>query len=153
MTKPEDKEPKTLSELRDAVAEHRKTLRSCDTQKTAVAWMTRAHELMGVCMDRLAEKAKEPSPIIMPQRPQLVVVNNMREVLREVVARGPGQRPGWFDPKVKTVIYPVRPDPPPGSVLAPKAWTHVDTLRLERAVRDKPNMQKLTRWAERKMSR
>ena len=140
----------TLTELREAIAEHRKQLRACDTQKTAVAWMARAHELMGFCMDRLAGADKVPL-IIQPQRPQLVVASSMREAAR--VVGGPDGQPKWFDPRVKTVVYPVRPDPQPGSMLAPKAWTHADTLRLERVIRDKPNTAKLKKWAERKVAR
>ena len=147
------KDPETLAELRAAVFEHRKALRTCDTQKAAVAWMARAHELMGVCMDRLS-KAEEPAPtIIVPQeRPRLVVVSNMQEAVRPV----PSGQAGFFDSRVKTFVYPVRPDPPRGSVLAPKAWTHADTLRLEResaekrVAREAAQTAGLKKWIQRR---
>lgn len=132
----------SLSELREQVAEHRRELRQCDTQKTAVAWMAKAHELLGECMDRLADAAKEPPLLLAPERQRLVVVQSLAEAKNY-------RRPeplGFFDPRVKTVVYPSQ-DPPPGSRLAPKAWTRKDTDRLVRA---NVNMRRLEQFANRK---
>lgn len=117
-------------------------LRSCDTQATAVAWMSGAYKLMEECLLHLGDL---PAPnerivtrerlVFVPERPSLQVVQN---IPAEVVQR---RHPGWPG-KAPTVVY---PDVflHPGLKPAPKAWTHADTLRLERAVKEKqPKIQR-----------
>lgn len=118
-------------------------LRSCDTQPAAVAWMTGAYKLMEACLEQLSEL---PPPVIkervviqerivvreklvlVPDRPQL-------EVVQSIAPHARTSQPGWPG-RTPTVVY---PDVflHPGLKPAPKAWTHNDTLRLERAVKAK----------------
>ena len=115
--------------------------------------MTKAHELMGVCMDELAapqlpESDARPSLIMVPQRPKLVIVSTMTEAVRGVIRPVP-----FFNPAVKTIVYADHPEPSKGLRLAPKAWTHADTLHLERENRKnnhKLKMAQIKAWAQRK---
>lgn len=108
-------------------------LRSCDTQATAVAWMSDAYRLMEACLkefegrpERLVHVVREKL-VYVPAKPTLQIAQNIQEA---VVARHPAAWPG----KTPTVVYP-EVFLHPGLKPAPKAWTHADTVRLERAMK------------------
>lgn len=107
------------SDLVAELDEHMRQLRRADTQPTAIAWMKRAHELMARC----AQELERPKVYSIPGHfgaPTFAL-----ELPKGLVLPPAGMKPqplGFFDPRVKTVVL-QRP---------PKAWTHRDTLLLER---------------------
>jgi len=94
-----------MSKLTDRLSEHLKGLRKADTQTQAIKWMTEAYRLMEEAIVALEEKP-EVSTI-----ERLIFLPTERKI--EVVQMLP-------------VIH--RCPAPPTA----KAWTHRDTLRLER---------------------
>lgn len=120
-------------ELIDGIQCKLRSLRSCDTQATAVAWMTDAYKLMEAALEHLKEQAAPQPPVrlvFVPERPKLDVVQS---VPLSVVRWRLGLQP--LD-RAPTVVYP-QAFLHPGLKPAPKAWTHADTLRLENAAKAK----------------
>lgn len=121
-------------ELQVEIDGHLRKLRAADTQAAAIAWMKKAYLLLEECQqqlkDRPAQVVKERL-VFVPDRPKLEIVS---ELPRGLLAR---TRPPltWFNGE--TVVYPAVPMPPakPQPRPEPKAWTHKDTLRLERQCR------------------
>lgn len=107
-------------------------LRSCDTQATAVKWMADSYKLMEECIAHLKEQPK-PSVIYLPPPKTIEVV---QRIPRDFILH---------PAPVSTVVYPEQ-FLHPGLKLPPKAWTHADTLKLERATRARhqhaPNVRK-----------
>lgn len=102
------------------INEHLKKLRSCDTQATAVNWMTRSYLLMERCIHELENKpirtveVVRERIVIVPASPQIQVVQEVPAgaILAHRRALG-GMLPGkanWFNGK--TVVYPELPMPP-----------------------------------------
>ena len=111
-------------------------LRSCDTQATAVAWMARAYKAMEQSLQHVRQEEQQ-SVVFMPERPKLEIVQAVPKFYATYIG---GRR---VDLKKRssneTVVYP-SVFLPPGLKPLPKAWTREDTLRLERAAKQKPPM-------------
>lgn len=120
-------------ELMDGISHRLKSLRACDTQATAVAWMAGAYQLMEAALEHLKEQAAPQPPVrlvFVPERPKLEVVQSVPlSVVRWRIGMQPLDR-------APTVVYP-KSFLHPGLKPAPKAWTHADTLRLENAAKAK----------------
>lgn len=118
-------------ELVQEIEKKLKTLRSCDTQASAVAWMKDAYSLMEACLEELKyrpETMVHEKLVFVPERPKLVIAHNIPK----------GRVPHYVDsrPENKTIVYP-EVFLPPGLKPIPKAWTRADTLRLEAAMKAK----------------
>lgn len=118
------------AELKGQIEKQLKTLRSADSQKEAVAWMTSAYRLMEECLGHLSAPKEievirfREKLVYVPERPKLQVVQSlpriqMHSICPPVWSRGP------------TIVYPEVPMSPPQR----KAWTHKDTLKLENAMK------------------
>lgn len=125
---------KLLSEM-DALM---RSLRQCDTQATAVAWMTRAYNAMDGAaraindLQRMVrEEASEKRGLIFQiPKPKLEIVQSLPPVIAHRVVDG--KVANYTRPNGETVVY---PDfyMHPGLKAPPRAWTRSDTLRLEAA--------------------
>lgn len=118
-------------ELVSEIEKKLKTLRSCDTQASAIAWMKGAYSLMESCLEELKDRPAtvvHEKLVFVPERPKLVIAHTIPK----------GKIPHYVDsrPENKTVIYP-EVFLPPGLKPLPKAWTRADTLRLEAAAKAK----------------
>jgi hypothetical protein len=100
---------------------HLRTLRSANTQATAVEWMKDAYNLMA----RAADDLKRPRVFSVPGHfgvPTFMLTPPKALVLPP---HQPVKPLGFFDPRVKTVVY--------GDKYSnTRAWTRADTRRLER---------------------
>lgn len=140
--------------LKDDINEHLKQLRRCETQATAVAWMTRAYKLLEACLSEIDEKppavierlVRVQVPfaveklVFVPERPKLEVVQSVTAF--DVRAAEQRRRQLQEKSHAQTVVY---PDVflPPGLKPLPKPWTREDTRRLERATKSsRPPIQK-----------
>lgn len=122
----------TRDELIAGIESKLRGLRSCDTQATAIAWMSGAYKLMEECVGQLRDL---PAPeirervveklIFVPERPKLQIVQSLPPIAH--IAKPPR----FVE---KTVVYPEM-YLHPGLKPAPKAWTHSDTLKLENAAK------------------
>lgn len=107
------------AELAAEIDAHLRTLRMADTQATAVAWMKRAHELLG----RAASELERPRVFSVPGHfgaPTFMLTPPKPTVL---VPPGRTNPPIWF--RGQTVVY---------SENHHRAWTRADTRRLEREI-------------------
>lgn len=131
-----------MEEVKAEIDKLLKSLRSCDTQATAIAWMTRAYKAMEQCLPYL--EAPKRSMIFVPERPQLQIVQEIPKAYNPTLFVNQRRLELQNRSNSQTVVY---PDffMHPGLKPKPKAWTHEDTLRLERAAkaRDKPLIQRL----------
>lgn len=101
---------------------HLRTLRAANTQASAIVWMKAAYQLM----ERAADDLKRPRVFAVPG--SYGVPTFMLTPPSALQLPMPGMRkppPGFFDPRVKTVVY--------GDKYSnTRAWTRADTRRLER---------------------
>ena len=100
---------------------HLRTLRAASTQASAIVWMKVAYLLM----ERAADDLKRPRVFAVPG--SYGVPTFMLTPPRSIQLPMPGMRnpPGFFDPKVKTIVY--------GEKYSnTRAWTRADTRKLER---------------------
>ena len=105
------------SELTSEIGALLRGLRSCDTQTTAVAWMTRAYKMLEHCLPHLETPSQ--SCIFLQERPKLEIVQAFpNELQKRAIST--------------TVVYP-ETFFHPGLKPIPKAWTREDTMRLVRA--------------------
>lgn len=124
-------------ELVSEIERKLKTLRTCDTQASAVEWMKGSYALMEACLEELKDRPAtvvHEKLVFVPERPKLVIAHTIPK----------GRVPHYVDsrPENKTVVYP-EVFLHPGLKPIPKAWTRADTLRLEAAVKAKrPPIQK-----------
>jgi hypothetical protein len=119
-----------------------RSLRQCDTQATAIAWMTRAYNAMDGAtrlvkdLERMVrEEASEQRGLIFHiPPPKLEIVQS----IPKVIAHRPveGKKPN-YPHNGQTVVY---PDffLHPGLKPVPRAWTREDTRRLEAAAKMGP---------------
>lgn len=142
-----DAEGKTrlLSEM-DALM---RGLRQCDTQATAVAWMTRAYNamdgatrLIGDLERMVREEASEKKGLIFHiPRPQIEVVQSIPKTIVHLANphefRSGEKTPSYTRPNGQTVVYPEF-FLHPGLKPEPKPWTRGDTIRLEAAAKMGP---------------
>jgi hypothetical protein len=100
---------------------HLRTLRMANTQATAIEWMKTAYNLLAKAADDLKRPRVfsvpghfgAPTFMLTPPRPL------------ELPKSDPVNPLGFFDPRVKTVVY--------GDKYSnTRAWTRADTRRLER---------------------
>ncbi len=114
-------------ELKDDIVAALKTLRQADSQAAAVAWMTRAYQLLEACLEDLDDDRRL---VFAAERPRLEVVQSIPVGLTARRQKNPfyaDQRP-----ENRTVVYP-EVIVPVGLKPLPKPWTREDTRRLERA--------------------
>ena len=105
-------------------------LRSCDSQPTAVAWMTRAYKAMERCLSHLEKPAQ--GVVFLPTRPKLEVVQSLPKFdLEQAKARRYELQQRSIS---QIVVYP-ETFLHRGLKVTPRAWTREDTLRLERAAK------------------
>lgn len=120
-----------------------RSLRKCDSQASAVAWMTRAYNamdgatrLIGDLERMVREEASERRGLIFHiPAPKLEVVQS---IPKTIAHRTPeGRNPNYNRPSGETVVY---PDffMHPGLKPAPRPWTREDTRRLEAAAKMGP---------------
>lgn len=99
-------------------------MRLCNDKTEAVAWMASAYDLLNRCareFERPVVHGVAPPPrsvIILPEQPK-------------IIAHVAKPLPVWFNGQ--TVVYPQ------------KAWTHKDTLRMERLQRERERMAGIDR--------
>lgn len=134
----EDKAP-LLAEM-DALM---RGLRQCDTQATAIAWMTRAYNAMDGAtqaikdLERMVrEEASQQRGLVfqVPARKLEIVQSIPKHIVHRAIE---GKTPNYQRPGGETVVY---PDffMHPGLKPAPRAWTREDTRRLEVAAKMGP---------------
>lgn len=120
-----------------------RSLRQCDTQAAAVAWMTRAYNamdgatrLIGDLERMVREEASEKrGRIFQIPRPKLEIVQSIpRNIAHRAVE---GKAPSYQRPGGETVVYPEF-FLHPGLRPAPRPWTREDTRRLEAAAKMGP---------------
>lgn len=108
--------------LATEIEAHLRTLREASTQASAIMWMKTAYQLM----KRAADDLKRPRIFAVPG--SYGVPTFMLTPPKELQLPMPGIRKpplGFFDPRVKTVVY--------GDKYSnSRAWTRADTRRLER---------------------
>lgn len=108
--------------LATEIEAHLRTLREASTQASAIMWMKTAYQLM----ERAADDLKRPRIFAVPG--SYGVPTFMLTPPKELQLPMPGIRKpplGFFDPRVKTVVY--------GDKYSnSRAWTRADTRRLER---------------------
>lgn len=120
-----------------------RSLRQCDTQATAIAWMTRAYNAMDGAtrvvkdLDRMVreEASQQRGLIFQVPKPKLEIVQSIpQNIAHRVVI---GQKTYCQRKDGETVVY---PDffLHPGLTPAPRAWTREDTQRLEAAAKIGP---------------
>lgn len=114
-----------------------RTLRQCDTQPTAVAWMRKAYTAMERSLEHLSlpERANTVERLVfVPAAPMIEVVQSISGFdIKEAEQK---RRRLQERSHANTVVYP-EVFLPPGLKPLPKAWTRSDTLRLERAAKSK----------------
>ncbi len=119
-------------ELKEGIDKALKTLRQCDTQATAVKWMADAYKLMEACLPYLEPPRDASGSVVFTfKRPEIVIAHAMPKA-RVFPPKAPNI---WANGQ--TVVYP-EAFLHPGLKPAPRAWTHADTLRLERAAKMPP---------------
>jgi hypothetical protein len=133
-----DNKQRLLSEMDTLM----RNLRQCDTQATAVAWMTRAYNAMDGATRLIAdlermvrEEASEQRGLIFQvAKPKLEIVQSIPKNIahRAIEGKSLYKRPGG-----ETVVYPEF-FMHPGLKPAPRAWTREDTRRLEAAAKMPP---------------
>ena len=117
-------------ELKLEIGSLLRCLRSCDSQTTAVAWMTRAYTAMERCLPHLETPAQ--AVVFLPTRPKLEVVQSIPKFdLEQAKARRFELQQRSIS---QTVVYP-ETFLHRGLKVTPRAWTREDTLRLERAAK------------------
>jgi hypothetical protein len=114
-----------------------RSLRKCDTQATAVQWMTRAYKAMDGATQAIAalermvrEEASEQRGLIFHlPKPKIEVVQSIPQGAVMAHRAEPTKPATYTRPSGETVVY---PDffLPPGLKPLPKAWTRDDTRRL-----------------------
>ena len=108
--------------LATEIEAHLRTLREASTQASAIMWMKTAYQLM----ERAADDLKRPRIFAVPG--SYGVPTFMLTPPKELQLPMPGIRKpplGFFDPRVKTVVY--------GDKYSnSRAWTRADTRRLGR---------------------
>ncbi len=142
----DDSKQRLLDEM-DALM---RSLRQCDTQATAVAWMARAYSAMDGAtrlvgdLDRmLREESSAPRGLIFQvSTPKLEVVQSIPKTIGHRRANPHEFRAGEKVPTYRrqngeTVVYPEF-FMHPGLTPAPRAWTREDTRRLEATAKDGP---------------
>lgn len=120
-----------------------RSLRQCDTQATAIAWMTRAYNAMDGAtrlvkdLERMVrEEASEKRGLIFQiAPPKLEIVQTIPKVIAHRVPDG--KAPNYTRSTGETVVYPEF-FMHPGLKPQPRAWTRADTLRLEAAAKMSP---------------
>ena len=120
-------------ELEEEIDGLLKSLRKCDTQATAVKWMTQAYKAMEKCLDALKERPEQIAReriLFLPERPNIEVVSSIGLYDKKLAEHK--RRELQNKSASQTVVY---PDVflPKGLKPLPKPWTREDTLRLERA--------------------
>lgn len=133
MSAKEDKQ-RLLTEM-DALM---RSLRQCDSQATAVAWMTRAYNAMDGAtriiadLERMVreESSQQRGLIFQIQPPKLEIVQTIPKVVAHRVIEHAA--PNYKRPTGETVVYPEF-FMHPGLKPPPRAWTREDTRRLEAA--------------------
>lgn len=118
-------------------------LRQCDTQATAVAWMTRAYNAMDGSLRLIAELEKSARVSASQEKGLIFQLPAQRLEVVQAIPKHIAHRAT----EVKRATYPhngglvIYPDffIHPGLKVAPKAWTRADTLRLEAAARTPRN--------------
>ena len=145
MTTPEDKQ-RLLAEMDSLM----RSLRQCDTQASAIAWMTRAYNAMDGAtrlvadLERIVreESSQQRGLIFQVPAPKLEIVQS----IQKVAARRAPLDVGHAHAE-KTTLYTryngetdVYPDffLHPGLKSLPRAWTREDTRRLEAAAKIGP---------------
>lgn len=103
-----------------------KSLRSADNQAAAVAWMTRAYQLLEACL----EEFDDHRIVFSAERPRLEIVSSIPPNLLAHRRKHPHYTESR--PDNRTVVYP-EVIVPAGLKPLPKPWTREDTRRLERA--------------------
>jgi hypothetical protein len=123
------------ADLKDDIDKQLRGLRAANTQATAVAWMKDAYLLFERCLREFDGTGRQGLVFVQPPRTQLEVVQTLppAEPLPFILER---QRRLQAASVNRTVVYP-EAFQHPGLVSLPKAWTHRDTLRLERAAQAK----------------
>jgi len=132
-----DNKDRLLSEMDTLM----RSLRQCDTQATAIAWMTRAYNAMDGAtrlvkdLERMVrEEASEQRGLIFQvPRPKLEIVQS----IPATIAHRADKRPNYARPTGETVVYPEF-FLHPGLKPAPRPWTREDTRRLEAAAKMGP---------------
>lgn len=119
-----------------------RSLRQCDTQATAIAWMTRAYNAMDGATRMIAdlermvreERDTERGLIFHIPKPKLEIVQS---IPANIVHRVPEPKKPNYVHAGQTVVY---PDffLHPGLKPVPKPWTREDTRRLEAAAKMAP---------------
>jgi hypothetical protein len=120
-----------------------RSLRQCDTQATAVAWMTRAYNAMDGATRLVAdlermireEASQQRGMIFQVVKPKLEIVQSIPKHF--VHSSAVGKTPNYHRPTGETVVYPEF-FMHPGLKPAPRAWTREDTRRLELAAKMGP---------------
>lgn len=117
-----------------------RSLRQCDTQATAISWMTRAYNAMDAATKAIAdlermvrEEASEQRGLIFQiAKPRLEIVQSIPATIAHRVQEG--KKPNYTTQSGQTVVY---PDffLHPGLKPAPRPWTREDTRRLEAAAK------------------
>lgn len=134
-----ERKQKVLDEM-DALM---RSLRQCDTQATAIAWMTRAYNAMDGAtrlvkdLERMVreESSQQRGLIFQVSPPKLEIVQS---IPKDIVHRHvEPKKPNYQTHDGQTVVY---PDffLHPGLKPMPKPWTREDTRRLEAAAKQSP---------------
>lgn len=136
----EERKKRVLAEMDELM----RSLRRCDTQATAVAWMARAYDAMdgaarviGDLERMVREEAAEQRGLIIhiPKPPRLEIVQT---IPKNIAHRAPAAKePNYRTKDGQTVVYPEF-FLHPGLKPAPRAWTREDTRRLEAAAKQTP---------------
>lgn len=120
-----------------------RSLRQCDTQATAILWMTRAYNAMDGAtrlvkdLERMVreESSEKRGLIFQVPKPKLEIVQSIpQNIAHRVVI---GQKTYCQRPSGETVVYPEF-FLHPGLKPAPRPWTREDTRRLEAAAKMGP---------------
>lgn len=120
-----------------------RSLRQCETQATAIAWMTRAYNAMDGAtrlvkdLERMVreESSQQRGLIFQVAKPKLEIVQS---IPKSIVHRAiEDKKPNYTRPSGETVVYPEF-FMHPGLKPAPRPWTREDTRRLEVAAKMEP---------------
>jgi hypothetical protein len=120
-----------------------RSLRQCDTQASAIGWMTRAYHAMDGAtrmikgLERMVREERDEARglIFHIPKPKLEIVQSIPEAA--VIAHRAEAKANYRRPTGETVVYPEF-FLHPGLKPAPRAWTRADTLRLEAASKTGP---------------
>lgn len=117
-----------------------RSLRQCDTQASAVAWMTKAYNAMDGAvrliadLDRMVreESSRKRGLVFQIPKPAIEIVQTIPKTIAHRA-----KNPDYTRPSGETVVY---PDffMHPGLKPAPRPWTREDTRRLEAASKMSP---------------